>query len=407
MSGTDEAIDRCGAFVAFVPDAPAGAGPLADLRMAVKDNIAVAGLPFTAGHPLFADRVAETDAAVVRRLREAGARIVGVTHTDAGGFGVTTPVVANPVAPGRTVGGSSGGSAAAVAAGLADVALGTDTGGSVRIPAACTGLIGLKPTRGRISIEDGAWHVWPLSPSLDHVGLIGRDLDNIARTLGVLLGPERSSESRPSPNRLRIGIDRAPLVHCHDAVEGAFNRVVQALSAKHDIVQFDWPDRTRVMDAHRTILLFEAREFYSALTSAEVDRLSAAARRALVVADEITSKMLIAARRTGPEIAVAVDTLLQRVDLLLSPTLSCPVPPQDARRVIIRGQSVSVVNALIANTVLFNVSGHPALALPSREMLEGLPFSIQIAGGAAADLALLDCARMLAPVLQFPPDLRN
>ena len=95
-----------------------------------------------------------------RRLRQAGARIVGVTRTDAGGFGVTTPEVENPVAGGRTVGGSSGGSAAAVAAGLADVALGTDTGGSVRIPAACTGLIGFEPTRGRIG-NDG---VWPLSP---------------------------------------------------------------------------------------------------------------------------------------------------------------------------------------------------------------------------------------------------
>ncbi len=148
MRGEDDSrsVDRFGAFVAFTPDAPAGAGPLAGLRVAVKDNIAVAGLPFTAGHPLFSDRTADTDAPAVRQLRDAGARIVGVTYTDAGGFGVTTPVVKNPAAPGRTVGGSSGGSAAAVAAGLADVALGTDTGGSVRIPAACTGLVGFKPT---------------------------------------------------------------------------------------------------------------------------------------------------------------------------------------------------------------------------------------------------------------------
>jgi hypothetical protein len=131
--------------------------------------------PFTAGHPLFADRVSDADASCVQRLRAAGARIVGMTRTDAGGFGVSTPEVENPIAPGRTVGGSSGGSAAAVAAGLADAALGTDTGGSVRIPAACTGLIGLKPTRGRIA-TDG---LWPLAPSLDHVGVIGRDLDTI------------------------------------------------------------------------------------------------------------------------------------------------------------------------------------------------------------------------------------
>src|SRR5207244_10695044 len=97
-------MDRFGAFVAIAPDAAVGAGPLSALRVAVKDNIAVRGLPFTAGHPLFADRIADIDASAVQRLRQAGARIVGVTRTDAGGFGVTTPGVDNPPAPGRPVG---------------------------------------------------------------------------------------------------------------------------------------------------------------------------------------------------------------------------------------------------------------------------------------------------------------
>src|SRR6266852_3979359 len=236
MRGEDDSrsVDRFGAFVAFTPDAPAGAGPLAGLRVAVKDNIAVAGLPFTAGH----------DAPAVRQLRDAGARIVGVTRTDAGGFGVTTPVVKNPAAPGRTVGGSSGGSAAAVAAGLADVALGTDTGGSVRIPAACTGLVGFKPTCGRISIEG----TWPLSPSLDHIGVIGRGLESVARTADVLLGHDAEAEARPISTRLRIGIDRAPMGHCDVAVEKAFKGVLAALAAKHEIVPLDWPDATQVLD---------------------------------------------------------------------------------------------------------------------------------------------------------------
>src|ERR1700704_615857 len=100
-AGPGRTADPFGAFVAFARDPTACAGPLAGLRAAIKDNIAVAGLPFTAGHPLFADRIAGDDAPVVRRLREAGARIIGVTRTDAGGFGVTTPEVANPAAPGR------------------------------------------------------------------------------------------------------------------------------------------------------------------------------------------------------------------------------------------------------------------------------------------------------------------
>ena len=199
MGGQGDAADRFGAFVAIVANAPAGAGPLSGLRVAVKDNIAVAGLPFTAGHPLFADRIAATDASAVRRLRERGARIVGVTAPTPEAS-ASPPPRSNPAAPGCTVGGSSGGSAAAVAAGLADVALGTDTGGSVRIPAACTGLIGFKPTRGQIA-TDG---VWPLSPSLDHIGIIGRDLDIVAQTAECLLTP--SPAAPPVSQRpLRLG----------------------------------------------------------------------------------------------------------------------------------------------------------------------------------------------------------
>ncbi len=398
MRGEDDSrsVDRFGAFVAFTPDAPAGAGPLAGLRVAVKDNIAVAGLPFTAGHPLFSDRTADTDAPAVRQLRDAGARIVGVTYTDAGGFGVTTPVVKNPAAPGRTVGGSSGGSAAAVAAGLADVALGTDTGGSVRIPAACTGLVGFKPTCGRISIEG----TWPLSPSLDHIGVIGRGLESVAHTADVLLGHDAEAEAPAISTRLRIGIDRAPMDHCDVAVEKAFKGVLAALAAKHEIVPLDWPDATQVLDAHRDLLLAEAGKIYASLTPAEFDRLAVVARRALALAGDVTPDMLLDARRIAAETASAVETLFGRADILLSPTITCPVPAQDARRVEIRGRSISVVHALIANTMLFNMSGHPAVAMPSAPTLNGLPFSVQIAARRNADRALLDAASALAPLLR-------
>ena len=232
--GGGNATDRFGAFVAMASDAPAGAGPLWALRVAVKDNIAVGGLPFTAGHPLFASRIAETDASAVRRLREAGARIVGVTRTDAG---------------------SSGGSAAAVAAGLADVALGTDTGGSVRIPAACTGLIGFKPTRGRIA-TDG---VWPLSPSLDHVGIIGRDLDIVAQTAECLLTP--SPAAPPVSQRpLRLGFDRRLLAACDQAVATAFAQVIGALRGSGlEVVPVALPNLEDVLDAHRAIYARERR----------------------------------------------------------------------------------------------------------------------------------------------------
>src|SRR5262245_35584175 len=178
-------LDPFGAFVdrAATSSGVPSQGPLAGLRLGVKDNIAVAGLKWTAGLPLFADRIAEHDAPCVAALRAAGAEVVGTVATDSAGFGMMTPGVINPLAADRTVGGSSGGSAAAVAAKLADIALGTDTAGSVRVPAACCGLYGLKPTCGRISLDG----VTPLSRSFDHVGILAADLNVLARTTDVLL----------------------------------------------------------------------------------------------------------------------------------------------------------------------------------------------------------------------------
>jgi len=408
MGGRGDAADRFGAFVAIAADAPAGAGPLSALRVAVKDNIAVSGLPFTAGHPLFASRIAETDASAVRRLRAAGARIVGVTRTDAGGFGVTTPEVENPAAPALTVGGSSGGSAAAVAAGLADVALGTDTGGSVRIPAACTGLIGFKPTRGRIA-TDG---VWPLSPSLDHVGVIGRDLDTVARTAEALLAPSpaaRSPAARPlSQGLLRLGFDRTLLAACDQAVAGAFTQVIAALQdSGREVVPVALPNLEDVLDTHRTILLAEAHEVYRSLSPAQRGQLAVIAQRSLKLADPIGSDMVRAARQKAAKVATAIEALFEKVDIILSPTITCPVPPRDARRVEINGHAVSVVLALIAMTAPFNLSGHPTLALPCATVVHGLPLSVQMTAPNAADLALFGVAREIAPMLGFSASARD
>jgi Asp-tRNA(Asn)/Glu-tRNA(Gln) amidotransferase A subunit family amidase len=398
-------MDRFGAFVAIAPEAAAGAGPLSALRVAVKDNIAVRGLPFTAGHPLFADRIADEDAWAVQRLRQAGARIVGVTRTDAGGFGVTTPEVENPVAGGRTVGGSSGGSAAAVAAGLADVALGTDTGGSVRIPAACTGLIGFKPTRGRID-NDG---VWPLAPSLDHVGVIGRDLDIVARTTEVLLGPDQAARLGP-PGPLHVGIDRAWLAACDHTVATAFLQVVDALQHRGiAILPITLPDLDGLLTAHGTILLAEARKVYGSL---DVARLAPRAQRSLKAAEALTPETLAAARRLAARASAAIDAMFDVkapfdvIDVILSPTIPCPVPPREARSVQINGHKVPAVNALISNTAPFNLSGHPALALPSNIAVQGIPLSIQLAGRSAADLSLFGAARAIAPVLSFSASAR-
>ena len=203
---------------AFVPDGiftlkESEVGPLAGLTFAAKDLYDVEGRITTAGNPYFgAERgPAKAHAETVARLLEAGAELVGKTTTDEFAFGINGMnhhfgVPANPEAPGRVTGGSSGGSAAAVAGGLCDFALGTDTGGSVRIPAGYCGIFGIRPSHGRVSPEG----IWPLAPSLDTCGWFARDAALMARVGAILL--DREAGAVRQPERLLIAEDAFELL---------------------------------------------------------------------------------------------------------------------------------------------------------------------------------------------------
>ncbi|MPZ74273.1 MAG: Asp-tRNA(Asn)/Glu-tRNA(Gln) amidotransferase GatCAB subunit A, partial [Nitriliruptorales bacterium] len=212
-----------GAVVTWV-DRAAGPGPLRGLRLGVKDVIAVEGVPRLCGAPGFVDDTPQPrDATCVARLVADGALLVATTTTHQLSYGVTTPGVSNPVAPDRIAGGSSGGSAAALATGLVDGALGTDTAGSVRIPAACCGLTALKPTEGIVP-RDG---VQPLSPTLDTVGPMARDV----ATLTAMLSSLAAAEIRPRlPAGLRVGVvEEAWESRLHDEVRTAWAGVLDVL----------------------------------------------------------------------------------------------------------------------------------------------------------------------------------
>lgn len=374
-------LDRFGAFVGLVKDSAYSAGPLAGLRVAVKDNIAVTGQPFTAGHPLFLERRADSDAEAVRRLRKAGAKIVGVTRTHAGGLGVTTPDVQNPIARDRTVGGSSGGSAAAVAAHLADIALGTDTGGSVRIPAACTGLIGFKPTLGAIPTQG----TWPLSQSFDHVGLIGRGLRQVERTAHILLESAlQGVDDQRSVSRIGVFPD---LNRCHPEVLALFQQVIASCrSAGLETISIALPSLEEILDAHRTIVLAEAADVYRPYAA---DRLAGLAQRSLAFATTISSYDVDHAHATIAVARAAIETAFNQVDMILAPTLPCAVPARDERQIEIQGDPISVIAALMSFTAPFNVSGHPAVSLPTSLTLHNIPFSIQLVGPLRTDRQLL------------------
>jgi Asp-tRNA(Asn)/Glu-tRNA(Gln) amidotransferase A subunit family amidase len=380
--------DRFGGFVAIRPDAPSRDGrPLGGAWLAVKDNIGVAGLPFTAGIPMFRDRLASEDAEVVTRMRDAGARVAGVTHTDAGGFGVTTPAVRNPVSPETTVGGSSGGSAAVVAAGIADIGLGTDTGGSIRIPAACCGLYAFKPTHGRVPMQG----VWPMAPRFDHVGVMTRGFDALAAAASVLLqAPMRSTSSTTSASTHlpRFGVDRARIERLAPAVLRSFvamlDRIEQAGIVVDDI---RLPDREEVRDVHGVLTIAEAKALYAnrfPMTPADLGELP---YRALSMATRLDRRSIDAAERQAAQIVEDCRRIFDHVDVIIGPTLAVAPPSAQERKVLLGGAMVPTVSALIAETCLANVIGSPALVLPFRLPGEGLA-SIQLMTGRDGDAAL-------------------
>lgn len=388
MSGNpDPHPDLHNAFVEQAVIAGAPDGPLAGLTFAVKDNIAVRDQMFTAGHPLFADRRASDSAPSVAALFAAGATFVGMAQTDAGGFGASTLQTKNPAAPDCIVGGSSGGSAAAVAAGHCDFALGTDTGGSVRIPAACTGLYGFKPTYGRIS-NDG---VFPLTPQLDHVGVIAARLDILDRSARVLLESVEQPEAVPGKLRIAVEIDRANLFD--QAISEELDRLAEILSeAGHDVIRLAVPGRENIADAHGVIVLSEAAAIYADLTEEQQGQLGKAAASALRHAKNLHAEEITAAW----EWARAADDRLQKVfdnqDILISPTLPIAPPAAAARRVRLGGAEHPVVVGMTLLTCLANLTGNPVIGLPN-PLSPALPKTgMQLIGPLKNDEALFGMA---------------
>jgi Asp-tRNA(Asn)/Glu-tRNA(Gln) amidotransferase A subunit family amidase len=395
--------DPMGAFMSTTPVLGRSDGVLSGVDLCVKDNIAVKGQPFTAGHPLFAERRGQTTAPAVELLLQAGARLVGMTRTDSGGFGVTSPGVKNPVLPGRSVGGSSGGAAAAVAAGLADLGLGTDTGGSVRIPAACTGLFGFKPSIGRVP-KDG---VWPLAPSFDHVGLLSRELPLLCLAARVLLkekqiaggvknsSPETPSSITPATDRpLVIAIEETVPWYGEPGIKGSMRKIkLGLLRAGHKLKLAKLPNRDELADAFSCLVLNEAREIYEHLSTKDRSKLGPAAHRALSV--KFDHSDLVRAGAIASRARTAIEACLADVDVLLTPTLFLTPPRHGEHRVNRDGRSVPIVHAFLAGTCFANIAGAPALAMPVEGRVGVLPFSLHLTARLDQDFELFVIAERL------------
>ena len=383
-------------------------GPLHGVPVALKDLYDTAGVRTTAASKIYAHRVPAEDATSVARLRAAGAVIIGKTNLHEFAYGVTTDSsyfgpTRNPWDLARVPGGSSGGSGAAVAAGLCAAATGSDTGGSIRIPAALCGIVGLKPTYGRISCHG----LLPLSWTLDHAGPMTRSVYGAAAMLTAMAGydprdpasadvpvPDFAASLEEGMTGLRIGLDpQWALTGIHGEVRDAFEQVLKALEEMGaEIMEVSVPRVREGMEAALTILMAEATAIHEEFLRTRPDDYQPDVRARLEKGFDITGLDYARARRSGELLRRDFATLFQRIDLLATPMCGIVAPKLGQREVVIDGEAVPVMAPLTRYTRVFNLTGLPAISVPCGFSSEGLPIGLQLVGRAWDEATVLRAA---------------
>jgi 2-dehydropantoate 2-reductase len=376
----------------FAAPARRADGPLHGVPVAVKDMIDIAGHPRGNGNPhdMAAAPVA-CDAPVVMTLRAAGADVfaaASLLEYAAGAVHPGVPEARNPFAPGRTAGGSSGGSAALVGAGVCPAALGTDTGGSIRIPAHYCGIAGFKPSSGVIDVAG----VQPLSPSLDHVGILGADVAITTRVFAAITG--RPAIGRPATPRL--GVVRPQLDHpdIRPGVAAVLRAALGRLGQAFPVIDVDGSALTEIAGTFGDILLWEAWQVHRAQVQSHPERYGPETLRLLRTASTVSEHAYQAARRRRDDLMPRAAESYRGVDVLVTP--ACPfaapltTPPVDTRDGELEGLF----------TAVFNLTGDPALVLPCG-WDDGLPVGIQLSAPGGADLPLLAAAGLIEEALAF------
>ena len=383
-------------------------GPLHGVPIALKDLYDTADVRTTAASRIYAHRVPDEDATSVARLRAAGAVILGKTNLHEFAYGVTAESsyfgpTRNPWDPARVPGGSSGGSGAAVAAGLCVAATGSDTGGSIRIPAALCGIVGLKPTYGRISCHG----LLPLSWTLDHPGPMARTVYGAAVMLAAMAGydprdpasadvpvPDYAAGLRDGVVGLRIGVDpRWALSGIHQEVRAAFQEALAVLEDLGvEIVEVSVPRVVEGMEAALTILMAEATAIHEEFLRTRPDDYQSDVRARLEKGFPISGSDYGRARRTGELLRRDFVTLFQKVDLFATPMCGITAPRIGQREVTIGGEVVSVMAPLTRYTRAFNLTGLPAISVPCGFSSEGLPIGLQLVGRAWNETTVLRAA---------------
>ncbi len=371
-------------------------GPLHGIPIAVKDIFMTKGIRTTAGSKILADFFPKEDATVVQRLKEAGAVIIGKTNLHEFAYGMTTDnphygPTRNPWDMERIPGGSSGGSAAAVAASLCSGSLGSDTGGSIREPASLCSIVGLKPTYGRVS----RFGVIPLAWSLDHAGPITKSVEDSALILTTIAGKDvRDSASSDAPvpdyakalggavKGLRLGIPKEYFFEelddeIHNNVKKAIG-VLQGLGIAVEEVSLPYVKYSPTL--LWVITGAEANSYHEPFFKTRIEEYGRDVRANLEVAQFVLATHYLKAQRVRNILREQVLEVLNKVDVIISPTTPLPAPKIGQRELKIGERDISDVGGMGRFTCPFNLSGVPAISLPCGFTSSGLPIGLQIAG---------------------------
>ncbi|MFZ0341922.1 MAG: amidase [Gaiellaceae bacterium] len=361
------------------PEQPGAGEPVA-----VKDLLDTAGLATTYGSALFADHVPSVSAEAVRLLEAGGFAVAGKTNLHEFAYGISSQnphfgTVPNPAAPGRLAGGSSGGSAAALTAGEVELALGTDSAGSIRIPAAWCGVVGFKPTHGLVPVEG----CFPLAPSYDVVGPMAASAEGCERLLRTV-APGFEPVELESLEELEIGVawldEAEPLVR---------ERVVAVASLFPRRRELDLPPAPR----NRSDFMREAGDVHRALFPGNEELYGENVRGKVERCLRVTHAEAAAAERDRLEYRERVAESLAQLDLVVTPTVPFVAPPADVDELEIRAGAISL-------TYPFSSLGWPALALPCGPAEDGLPASVQLAAPEGEDARVLAAGRLLTALLR-------
>jgi aspartyl-tRNA(Asn)/glutamyl-tRNA(Gln) amidotransferase subunit A len=388
-------------------------GPLHGLPLVLKDLVATRGILTTAGSQVLADYIPDEDAAVAQRLTAAGIVLLGKTNTHEFAYGTFTRPTANPWDIERIPGGSSGGSAAALAARMCSLAIGTDTGGSIRIPAACCGVTGLKPTYGLVS----AYGIIPLSWSLDHPGPLARSVEDCAVLLDALVGydprdpaslPDLAARPAYAETLQQLSAEDAPLAglrlgtpeddyftvadpEISTAVLAAL-KTLEGLGAVIEPVRLP-PELSGLFRAYRGVQMPEATAAHieAGWWPTRANAYSPTVRSRLEMGGQLPATEYVQAQRLRRAFSDGMRALMQRVDALALPTLPILPPRIDQldQPVRIGSSEFDASSALLRFTFPFNMTGQPALALPCGFSTSGLPISLQLAGRYLDEATLL------------------